>query len=147
MSVTRSSWKNPTRFLCTLLRWSHSEKIDRLCRLIGVLRMNSIETEPELAEWLHLGHAAEALLAIKGIGPKTVDYLKILVGIPTVAVDRHVRMLFRIVGLECSDYQDLRAIICHAADLLELQPHILDAIIWQYFSTEHRSISKERSCV
>jgi hypothetical protein len=138
--TTTSFWK----IMCevgayTLLRWSHPEKIDRLNGLVGLLRKNSIETESELAEWLSSTTANENLLSLRGIGPKTVDYLKILVGIPTVAVDRHIKTLFRLLGLEFSEYDDLKSVLCHAAGILRVQPHVLDGIIWQHLSTKARS--------
>jgi hypothetical protein len=133
--TTTSFW----RVLCevgphALLRWSHPEKIGRLNRLIDLLLANKIETESELKEWLSSIAAAEELLSINGIGPKTVDYLKILVGIPTVAVDRHIKSLFSILGLEYTQYEDFRSIVCHAANILNVQAHVLDGIIWKYVS-------------
>jgi hypothetical protein len=118
----------------TVLRWSHPEKIDRLNRLIELLLAYTIETEAQLSEWLSSNAATEELLSLKGIGPKTVDYLKILVGIPTIAVDRHVKALFKILDLEFSGYEDFRSVLCHAAEILRIPAHILDGIIWQHLS-------------
>ncbi len=123
-----------------LLQWSHPEKINRLTRLVEVLRAKRLETEFEVACWLRSLSAADELLAIKGIGPKTVDYLKILVGIPTVAVDRHVRSMFWLLGLEFTAYDDCRAIVCKAADLLRLEPHIVDGMIWQFVSSRSAGV-------
>jgi hypothetical protein len=119
----------------TVLRWSHPEKIDRLNRLIGLLLTYAIETEAQLSEWLVSNAATEELLSLKGIGPKTVDYLKILVGIPTIAVDRHIKALFRILDLEFSEYEDFKSVLCHAAEILCIPPQILDGIVWQHLST------------
>lgn len=118
-----------------LLRWSHPEKMDRLMRVVDLLRANAVETESELSEWLASIGPTEQLLAVRGIGPKTVDYLKILVGMPTVAVDRHVKALFKLLGLEYRDYEDFRLVVCLAADMLSVQPQVLDGIIWQHVST------------
>lgn len=133
--TTTSFWE----ILCavgphTVLRWSHPEKIGRLNRLIDLLRARGVETEPELAEWLSSIAISEELLSLKGIGPKTVDYLKILVGIPTVAVDRHVRTLFKTLELDYDEYDDLRSLVCRAAGILGVQPHVLDGVVWQFFS-------------
>jgi hypothetical protein len=122
----------------TVLRWSHPEKIERLIRLIDLFRSRMLETELDVATWLCSTAASNELLSVKGVGPKTVDYLKILVGIPSVAVDRHVKTLFRIVGLEYKDYDDFKSVIYHAAEILNVQPQILDGIIWQYVSVRAR---------
>jgi hypothetical protein len=118
----------------TVLRWSHPEKIERLNRLVDLLLTKKLETEFDVATWFCSDTAATELLAIKGVGPKTVDYLKILVGIPSIAVDRHVKTLFRIVGLEYRDYDDFKSVMYHAAEILNVQPQILDGVIWQYVS-------------
>jgi hypothetical protein len=117
-----------------ILRWSHPEKIDRLTRLIGLLREKGLETESDLASWLRTLAASEQLLAVRGIGPKSVDYLKILVGIPTVAVDRHVKALFTNLDLAYVSYEHCRTVVCQAALILEVEPHVLDGIIWEYVS-------------
>jgi hypothetical protein len=145
-NTTSSFWQ----VLCdvgpsALLRWSHPEKIERLSRLIALLRTKAVETESELSGWLSLNAASAELLTVRGIGPKTVDYLKILVGIPTVAADRHVKALFRIVGLEYENYDDFRSIVCHAAHILNVQPQVLDGIIWQFFSSQSPGL-KTRIC-
>lgn len=121
-----------------LFQWSHPEKIERLIRLVALLRTKTLETESDLALWLSLPDSANELLAIKGIGPKTVDYLKILVGIPTVAVDRHVRSLFRLLGLKFVDYDECKAIVCQASELLRMEPHVVDGLIWQFVSTSNQ---------
>ena len=58
--------------------------------LVGVLLENGIETEEELGVWLELPESIIRLHQIKGIKDKTTDYLKILVGAQTVAVDMHL---------------------------------------------------------
>ncbi len=127
-----------------VLRWSHPEKIQRLSRLVDLFLTKKLETELDVACWLSSAPAAIELLSIKGIGPKTLDYLKILVGIPSVAVDRHIRTLFRIVGLEYKDYDDFKSVIYQAAEILNIQPQILDGIIWQYVSA--RSSAAADTC-
>jgi hypothetical protein len=121
-----------------LLRWSHPEKIDRLTRLVTLLRSRGVETETDLGDWLGAASASAELLQLKGIGPKTVDYIKILVGIPTVAVDRHVKTFFLLAGIQLTEYEDFRTVACKAAKLLSIQAHILDAIIWRYVTAQSR---------
>jgi hypothetical protein len=123
-----------------LLLWSHHEKIGRLLRLTELLRGKGLETEGQLATWLCSVDAPQELLGIRGIGPKTVDYLKILVGVPTVAVDRHAKTLLRLVGPEFTDYNEIKSVLCRVAEILSLPPQELDRIIWQHFSTRPRSV-------
>jgi endonuclease III len=94
-----------------------------------------LETESDLSKWLCLPGASGELLAIKGIGPKTVDYLKILVGLPTMAVDRHVRSLCQSLGFDFKEYSEFKSVLCIAAEILAIAPQILDGIIWEYLSS------------
>jgi hypothetical protein len=121
-----------------VLRWSHPEKINRLMDLVGLLYERNLETEPQLAMWLWSASAAAELRAIKGIGPKTIDYLKILVGLPAVAVDRHILSLFRLAGLQFTRYDAVASVFCMAAEILHVQPQVLDGIVWENFSKQAR---------
>jgi endonuclease III-like uncharacterized protein len=76
------------------------------------------------------------LLQLKGVGPKTVDYLKMLVGIPTVAVDRHIKNLAKDIGLQCKHYEDVQKVVGLAADHLGVDPNSFDWAIWSYLSTK-----------
>jgi hypothetical protein len=118
-----------------LLQWSHPEKISRLVHLTEFLLERSVETESDLYLWFGSPDACGELLAIKGIGPKTVDYLKILVGLPTVAVDRHVKTLCHSLGFEFKRYSEFRNVLCIAAEILAIAPQVLDGILWQYLSS------------
>jgi endonuclease III len=94
-----------------------------------------LETESDLSKWLCSPGASGELLAIKGIGPKTLDYLKILVGLPTIAVDRHVRSLCQSLGFEFKEYSEFKSVLCIAAEILAIAPQVLDGIIWEYLSS------------
>ncbi len=76
---------------------------------------------------------AQTLIEIKGIGAKTIDYLKNLVGIPTVAVDRHIRKLVLYAGIPVTDYMEIRAIVGRE-DRSSVRPDYLDHAIWLYAS-------------
>lgn len=54
-----------------------------------------------------------------------------LVGIDSIAVDRHVRAFARSVGVENDDYHFLRKSFCCAADLLSLPRREFDAWLWR----------------
>lgn len=118
-----------------MMQWSHPEKINRLLQLTQLLHSTGLETESDLSTWLCSASASGKLLAIKGIGPKTVDYLKILVGLPTIAVDRHVRSLCQSLGFEFKEYSEFQRVLCIAAEILAIAPQVLDGIIWEYLSS------------
>ncbi|NTE84957.1 hypothetical protein G6M12_25750 [Agrobacterium tumefaciens] len=113
------------------LNWTHSEKIGRFEALVRFLDRSSIETVSDLAEELNHPRFVELLREVRGVGPKTVDYMGCLVGLDSVAVDRHVRTFARRVGVVNEDYDFLKSVFCCAADLLSLSRRQFDAWVWR----------------
>jgi len=117
-----------------VLSWRDSEKPRRLLDLTEWLVARDVWTIGDLRDWLSCDSRAETLSVIKGIGSKTIDYLKNLVGIPTVAVDRHIRRFIVSAGIPITDYSEIRTVVCLAAQFLATQPDYLDHAIWMYVS-------------
>jgi endonuclease III len=78
------------------------------------------------------------LHSLNGIGPKTVDYIKMLVGIPSVAIDRHVRVFVQAAGLPQTRYAEVQQVVQLAADTLEMNRSSFDWAIWSYVSSGQR---------
>lgn len=112
------------------LLWRNSEKVERFTRLHNLLRAHRIEDSEMLRCWLLNSSRRTELLQVKGVGPKTVDYLNGLVGIDSLAVDRHVRVFAKKAGVDIADYEQLRTVLCCAADLLGTSRRDFDAWIW-----------------
>ena len=113
------------------LNWRHNEKVTRFENLVEFLWRRGVEYAADLREQLALGEFCEAVQRINGIGPKTVDYMACLVGVESIAIDRHVRAFARSAGVENDDYSFLKNSFCCAADLLELPRREFDAWLWQ----------------
>lgn len=121
-----------------VLCWQHPEKPVRIGQLTEFLSDRGIETESGLADWLTVERNGEFLRDLRGVGPKTVDYLKSLVGLPAVAVDRHVRTFVKWAGVDATEYEEIRELIGLAADTLQVERNALDHAIWSYVSTRER---------
>lgn len=113
------------------LSWRHHEKVARFESLVDFLYSWGVEDAHDLRERLGAEMFREAMQALHGIGPKTIDYMACLVGIESIAVDRHVRTFARRVGVENDDYYFLRKSFCCAADLLALSRREFDAWLWR----------------
>lgn len=100
---------------------SIESSISRDCLKI-LFYVRSIATEDCLREWLQLPNNAAHLRGTKGIGPKTVDYLKMLVGIPAVAVDRHIRTFVHRAGFRSNNYTTIREVVEEAGRLIARAP-------------------------
>lgn len=104
-NTTSAFWSLINRIdLKDLINWSHPEKPRRIRELTRFFLERGIETEENLSEWIQKEENRRALLQIKGIGPKTVDYLKMLAGLPAIAVDRHLKNFLRLAGIEKHEF-------------------------------------------
>jgi thermostable 8-oxoguanine DNA glycosylase len=74
------------------------------------------------------------LRSVKGIGPKTIDYFKILVGVSTSAIDRHLLNFLALAGLLPCGYREAQTVINAAADILSIDRAYFDHSIWQFMS-------------
>lgn len=127
------------RQVSAFLNWYHPTKIKRFEQLVMFLVCSSIETTEDLRTHFECSEFSFSLRTISGVGPKTVDYLACLVGIESIAVDRHVRAYAFRAGVYSRDYDFLREVFCSAADLLSLSRRAFDAWVWSHQSSAFRS--------
>lgn len=122
------------------LLWKHPEKIRRFIAVAHALRAARVANTSELKCSLEKGDLPGDLLTIKGIGPKTVDYLGCLVGVDRVAIDRRMRSFAGAAGVGTSDYDALRDVLSYAADLIGISRREFDAWVWRIAPTTSASI-------
>jgi endonuclease III len=118
-----------------VLDWTDGPKPQTLVALVKVLLENGIETEEELRVWLELPDSIICLHQIKGIKDKTTDYLRILVGAQTVAVDMHLFGFLEEAGVPTRDYAEAHRILREVAEILGVEASRLDHSIWRYGSS------------
>ena len=126
-----------------LLQWKDAEKPNRVVGAAKFFQSERIETEDELAGWLQEPANIPRLKQLRGIGDKTADYFKILVGIQTVAVDMHLLAFLGAAGVTVRTYGEAHRIIADAADFLGVDRARFDHSIWKYLSTRK---AKPSSC-
>lgn len=117
------------------LSWNHPEKVRRFVVLAQFLAMQRVETADDMRVWLVQKAARQGLLDLSGVGPKTYDYLCGLVGIDSVAIDRHVRVFAAEAGVVADDYDVLKIAVSFAADLLGVSRRGFDSWIWRTVSS------------
>jgi endonuclease III len=113
-----------------VLQWNDDVKPDRLKRLATFLQDRDVETVTDLKTWLLRPESRRELLGINGVGPKTADYLPILAGLPSVAVDRHIRRFCAEAGIK----KNVSKAVKEAAAELRVDEGFLDYSIWFYMS-------------
>jgi hypothetical protein len=122
--------------LYSVLSWTDDEKPRRIVELAEFLVEQDLETECDVADWLSTESHVDSLRQLRGFGPKTTDYLKMMVGVSAIPVDRHVRSFLGKAGIKPKSYSDTQAIFAGAADLLALNRSSLDYAVWRIESNQ-----------
>lgn len=120
-----------------LIRWKNERKLHSIVTLSLLLQSADIQTEEELSQWLESDKNLRELLSIEGIGPKTVDYLKMLSGSQSIAIDRHLFKYLRLANISVSGYEEAHAIYCVASQILGIDLYSFDRIIWTTMSSNN----------
>ena len=117
-----------------LLSWRPGRKPRLVISLTELLVGEGVETVSDLRVWLQEHESVLKLTALHGVGPKTVDYLKGLVGLPSVAMDSHLFRLLHAAGVPSTDYHEARTVIEGAADSMGIDRSALDYSIWRFMA-------------
>jgi hypothetical protein len=128
------------------LDWKGTRKPDTFLNLVDLLQREGVDTEDDLRQWLSLPDSCEKLVAIHFIGQKTADYLKILVGVPVAAMDRHLLGFLKLAGLGKLNYPAGQDVVHKTADLMQLDRAHLDHSIWRYMSAGKASSVDSMAC-
>ena len=116
------------------LDWRGEDRAKRFEQILELFATEGIEVEVDLRDWLSHESNLLKLRSIKGIGPKTIDYFKILVGTSTSAIDRHLLNFLALAGLAPCGYLEAQTIINATADILSVDRACFDHSIWQFMS-------------
>lgn len=117
-----------------LIDWNNEQKLNRIIDLSWFLFNKKIENENQLSVWLDDKENVLILSEIKGIGPKTIDYLRMLSGKQAIPIDRHLFKFLELAGVFVKTYEEANAIYCKAAERLNIQQYELDKKIWLYMT-------------
>lgn len=133
-TVTRFRARAAEGELSAVLRTTNRRKLAAIAAVTDLLAASGVETRDELRVWLKEDAHRSALLAVHGVGPKTVDYLGTLVGGSHVAVDVHLRAFARQAGVGATAYHELRRVYEETADRLGHDRGGLEHAVWNHMS-------------
>ena len=121
-------------------------KIDTIKSLVNLFIKERIDNPKELKKWLENDKNLEKLITINGIGEKTIDYFKILAGIQTVAIDRHLINFLEKANIKIGndDYEKAHEIISLTADKMKVDRALLDYSIWRHMSDKSKNNRKNK---
>lgn len=120
-----------------IIDWNGTRKVDLIKKLSWYFYNESIQNENDLSKWLNNSENIRKLLEINGIGNKTVDYLKILTGQQSVAIDRHLFKFLELAGITARKYEEAESVYKETAKILNYSLYELDRKIWIYMSNQN----------
>ncbi|WP_315602480.1 hypothetical protein [Treponema socranskii] len=121
-----------------IIKWKNKKKQNTLCNLAWLLYNEGVNSEEDFRQWGRVSENEEKLLALDGIGYKTVDYLKLLSGLETIPIDRHLFKFLKDSEISITTYYDASYIFKSAAKELNIEERLLDKIIWDYMSSSKK---------
>jgi hypothetical protein len=124
-----------------LLGITAGRKLRTLVELAEFFAARGIETAADLRRWLETPGHAPTLRAVHGVGPKTVSFLKLLVGLEAIAVDVHVGRFVRALGVRTTDPDEIERRLAAAGRHLGWSPAEVDALISSHLATRRGSQS------
>jgi hypothetical protein len=120
--------------LADILKWKHPEKLRRARAALSFFQSEGVETESDLYNWIDQPENKTKLMKLRGIGPKTFVYYRMIAGHPTVAIDRHLLSFLAAAGVKCADYALAHQILTNTAKILGRNASSLDYSIWKFQS-------------
>jgi hypothetical protein len=106
-------------------------KLRTIVELPQFLVNQGVETAHGLQTWLRVSGNPRTLLDLYGVGPKTVSFLKLLVGLDAVAVDMHVLRFVEEAGITLKDPELIEALLTRAGRELGLSGAQVDQLVWR----------------
>ncbi|MFD9262678.1 hypothetical protein [Streptomyces sp. NPDC059538] len=120
-----------THDLAVAMDFRSPGKVAKAHDITDLLVAEGVDTREDLHAWIARPAGRAALRAVKGVGPKSVDYMGNLVGRSQVAVDVHLRTFAADAGVPQLGYGQLRAAYEEAAALLGHEPGALEHAVWR----------------
>ena len=102
--------------------------------LVQALALERVESVADLREFLSDRWRANRLLNVPGVGPKTIAFLKLLVGLDAVALDKHLLAALKSAGIPACDPSEAESLFRLAAQELGITMSQLDALLWRHGS-------------
>jgi hypothetical protein len=114
-----------------LLSWSDTAKPTRFLLIVDACSRAGIDDFQELSAWLVGADADQALGSIHGVGPKTVDYMRLLTGAPVFPIDRHLVRFLAVCGVRPRGYREAQLLFMDACAELGLDVRTTERALWR----------------
>ena len=117
-----------------IINFNNTRKNRLIVDLLEFFKFENISNVSDLHVWLKSKGNSDKLLDFNGVGYKTLDYMKKLVGIDSLPVDRHISLFLELAGIKMKKYDDIQNVYKEAASRLKINLLSLDYTIWYYMA-------------
>jgi hypothetical protein len=115
-------------------------KLRTIIELAQFFMDRGVETTTDLSSWLQgVGNPSKMIL-VYGVGPKTDNFLKLLVGLDAIAVDRQVLRFVQEAGVDLTAPDLVEAVLIKAGKQLGLSGAQVDQLIWRSMTARKRRV-------
>ena len=124
-----------------VLNLRSGRKLRTIVELATFLINVGVETTADLRSWLQVAGHSPLLMTVHGVGPKTVSFLKLLVGLDAIAVDRQVLRFVQEASVDLKAPELVEAILTKAGKQLGLSGADVDQLVWRSMAARKRRVA------
>ena len=129
--------------IAVVLGINNARKCRTFSDLAHLLTAEGVETADQLRTWIERSDSRSKLLRVPGVGVKTAAYIRLLLGLPAIAIDVHLRRAASEVGVVCSD-EELERLYTLAAVHAGVALAELDGSLWQQGADQSKKRRQSR---
>jgi endonuclease III len=124
-----------------LLNVANARKLRTLPALVELMSHEGVETVKDFKRWMARPACEAKLAAVHGVGPKTIAFLKLLLGIDAIAIDVHILRETRKAGVGETDPARLADLFAKAARRCGQPLAQIDGALWKRAADRSKRIS------
>jgi len=114
-----------------VLKLKAGRKLRTIMEITQFFLDQRVETTADLRSWLQSAGSASKLMTVYGVGPKTVSFLKLLVGLDAIAVDVHILRFVEEAGVDLKDPELVEIVLTKAGSKVGLTGAQVDQLVWR----------------
>lgn len=120
-----------------LVNLRNFRKTHTIIDIVNLLLASEVITLVQFQAWIRDETNAKKLMQINGVGPKTYDYMKKLLGIDALPIDRHLLRFVKRADVDLNSYFEIQKLYVNVAEKLGIKLVTLDKAIWKHMSNTY----------
>lgn len=120
-----------------LVNLRNFRKTHTIIDIVNLLLASEVSTLVQFQAWIRDETNAKKLMQIDGVGPKTYDYMKKLLGIDALPIDRHLLRFVKRADVDLNSYFEIQKLYVNVAKKLGIKLVTLDKAIWKHMSNTY----------